>query len=122
MPTRAAKVERERDPLTHALQILTHLIGSVMPRDEKPTPISIFKAKYSTILKNVDDDGVALISRNGKRYVIVSEVYMVTLRKRPTRSVADICRSLPRPERTIEPTAAEMTGASGDFKVPIRRP
>lgn len=116
-------VKQERDPLNRALQVLSHLIGSVMPRDEKPMPISIFKAKYGTILKNADDDGVALISQNGKRYVIVSEDHMVALssNERPMRTVADICRSLPRPRRAVEMSAAQMTGASGDIQVPTRR-
>lgn len=118
-----ANVERERDPLNRALQILSHLIGSVMPRNETPMPISIFKAKYGTVLKQADDDGVALISQNGKRYVIVSEDHMVTLssNERPMRSVADICRSLPRPRQAVEMTTAQMTGASGDIQVPTRR-
>lgn len=124
MPSHAsADVDTERDPLNRALQILSHLIGSVMPRDEKPMPISIFKAKYSTVLKHADDDGVALISQNGKRYVIVSEEHMVALssNERPMRTVADICRSLPRPRRAVEMTTAQMTGASGDIQVPARR-
>ena len=119
-----ANVERERDPLNRALQILSHLIGSVMPRaDEEPMPISRFKAKYSTILKQADDGGMALISQNGKRYVIVGEDHMVTLTsgERTTRTVADICRSLPRPERAVEMTTAQMTGAASNIQVPARR-
>lgn len=117
-----ADMEQERDPLNRALQILSRLIGSVMPRDEKPMPISIFKAKYGAVLKRADDDGVALISQNGKRYVIVSEEHMVTLssNERPVRSVADVCRSLPRPRRAAEMTPAQMAGASGDIQVPTR--
>jgi hypothetical protein len=125
MPSPAtANVERERDPLIQALQILSHLIGSVMPRaDEEPMPISRFKAKYSTILKQADVDGIALISQNGKRYVIVGEDHMVTLtsNERTMRSVADICRSLPRPRQAVEMTTAQMTGAGSDIQVPAKR-
>lgn len=94
-----------------------------MPLDQKPMPISIFKAKYGAVLRQADDDGVALISQNGKRYVIVSEDHMVTLsdNERSMRSVADVCRSLPRPRRAVEMTTAQMTGAGNDIQVPTRR-
>lgn len=119
----AALAESERDPLNRALRVLTHLIGSVMPRNATPMPISIFKAKYSSVLKQADDDGVALISQSGKRYVIVSEDHMITLssNERSTRTVADVCLSLPRPRRTVDISASQMSGARGDVDVPARR-
>lgn len=119
----SALVEGDRDPLNRALRILGHLIGSVMPRDPKPMPISIFKAKYGDVLKHADDDGVALISQSGKRYVIVSEDHMITISNndRASRTVTDICLSLPRPHRAVDMSALQMTGASGDVDVPARR-
>ena len=119
----SALAEGDRDPLNRALRVLSHLIGSVVPHDPKPMPISIFKAKYGKVLKQADDDGVALISQGGKRYVIVSEEHMVTLSNKEggSRTVADICLSLPRPRRGLDLSASQMAGASGDVDVPIRR-
>ena len=124
MATDSANVEHECDPLNRALHILNQLIGSVLPRAEKPMPISIFKGKYSTLLKHVDDDGVALISHNGKRYVIVAEAHLITLTssEHPARSVADICRSLPHPSRKVALTNAQLTGASIEFPLPTGSP
>jgi hypothetical protein len=119
----AALPDGERDPLNRALRVLTQMIGSVMPRNTTPMPISIFKAKYGSVLKQADHDGVALISQGSKRYVIVSADHIVVLsgNERPTRTVADICLSLPRPHRTIDLSASQMSGASGDVDVPARR-
>lgn len=119
----AVLAEGERDPLNRALRVLTHLIGSVMPRNSTPMPISIFKEKYSAVLKDADHDGVALISQGGKRYVIVSEDHMVTIasNERATRTVADICLSLPRPRRVVEMSASQMAGANDNVDVPAKR-
>ena len=116
----AVSAEGERDPLNRALRVLTHLIGSAMPRNTTPMPISTFKAKYGSVLKQADHDGVALISQGSKRYVIVSEDHMIVLLKneRSTRTVADVCLSLPRPRRTVDLSASQMSGASGDVIVP----
>src|SRR2546427_7012817 len=71
--TDAALPEGERDPLNRALRDLSHQVGSAMPRNTTPMPISVFKAQYGAVLKQADHDGVALISQGRKRYVIVSE-------------------------------------------------
>lgn len=115
--------EAERDPLNRALRVLTHLIGSVMPRNTTPMPISTFKAKYSSVLKQADHDGVALISQGSKRYVIVSEDHMIVLsgNERSTRTVADVCLSLPRPRQVVDLSASQMSGVRGDVEVPARR-
>lgn len=75
----AALTEGERDPLNRALRDLSHQVGSAMPRNTTPMPISVFKAQYGAVLKQADHDGVALISQGRKRYVIVSEEHMVAL-------------------------------------------
>lgn len=118
-----ALAEAERDPLNRALRVLSHLIGSVVPRNTTPMPISIFKAQYGSVLKQADHDGVALISQGSRRYVIVSEERMVVLSnsERATRTVADLCKALPRPSRTVDLSAAQMAGARGDVDVPSRR-
>ena len=77
--TDAALPEGERDPLNRALRDLSHQVGSAMPRNTTPMPISVFKAQYGAVLKQADHDGVALISQGRKRYVIVSEEHMVCL-------------------------------------------
>lgn len=123
-PARAgeAVAEVERDPLSRALRVLSHLIGSVVPLNT-PMPISIFKAQYSSVLKQADHDGVALISQGSKRYVIVSEEHMVALcsNERATRTVADVCRSLPRPRQAVDLSSSRMSGARADIDVPARR-
>jgi len=115
--------EGERDPLDRALRVLSHLIGSVMPRNTTPMPISTFKAKYNSVLKQADHDGVALISQGSKRYVIVSEEHMAVLsaNERATRTVADVCLSLPHPRRAVDLSASQMSGASSDVDLPARR-
>jgi hypothetical protein len=120
--TGEALAEGERDPLGRALQVLSHLIGSAVPRNT-PMPISIFKAQYGSVLKQADHDGVALISQGSKRYVIVSEEHMVALssNERTTRTVADVCMSLPRPHRAVDLSSSQMSGARGDIDVPARR-
>lgn len=121
-PERESVAVAERDPLKQALQTLSRLIGSVMP-SQRPTPISAFKARYGLVLKRADLDGVALISQGQKRYVIVSEDHMLTLSQgdRSARTVADVCRALPRPRSAVDLSAAQMSGAQGDIDVPARR-
>lgn len=117
-----APAEGERDPLSRALRVLSHLTGSLVPRNT-PMPISTFKAQYSAVLKQADHDGVALISQGSKRYVIVSEQHMVVLSssERATRTVADVCMSLPRPRRAVDLSPSQMSGARGDIDMPARR-
>ena len=119
----ATQAEGELDPLNRALRIVSHVIGSVMPHNTTPMPISIFKARYPSILKQADHEGVALISQGSKRYVIVSEECMVALssNERATRTVADVCMSLPHPRRAVDLSASQMSGASGDVEVPAKR-
>lgn len=121
--TDAALPEGERDPLNRALRDLSHQVGSAMPRNTTPMPISVFKAQYGAVLKQADHDGVALISQGRKRYVIVSEEHMVALsaKERAPRTVADVCRSLPLPRQAVDLSAAQMSGARGDIDVPARR-
>ena len=38
-----------------------------------------------------------------------------------TRTVADVCRSLPRPGQSVDLSAAQMAGAQRDTDVPARR-
>ncbi|XJC75157.1 hypothetical protein ACHFCA_33695 [Delftia tsuruhatensis] len=100
--TDAALPEGERDPLNRALRDLSHQVGSAMPRNTTPMPISVFKAQYGAVLKQADHDGVALISQGRKRYVIVSEEHMVALsanERAPARwpTSAGPCRCRARP-------------------------
>ena len=54
--TDAALPEGERDPLNRALRDLSHQVGSAMPRNTTPMPISVFKAQYGAVLKQADHD------------------------------------------------------------------
>lgn len=112
----------KRDRLAQALQVLAHLVGAVIPSG-RPTPISLFKASYSSVLKQADEDGVALISQGTKRYVIVSEERIIALSEtdRKERTVADLLDSLPRPGRRMDPQGVHVPGAANDIALPALR-
>jgi hypothetical protein len=112
----------KRDPLAQALQILARMVGIVIP-SVRPTPISLFKASYTSVLKQADENGVALISQGAKRYVIVSEdrIIALSVTDRRERTVADLVESLPRPTRRIDPERVHVPGAVNDIALPALR-
>ena len=91
----------------------------------KPTPISIFKAKYSGILKDADHGTVQMISQGSKRYVLLTENQLVEIMdagvSSKSRSLADTLASLTPPKERLDSSLVMLAGSSHDpFSLPNR--
>jgi hypothetical protein len=89
----------------------------------RPVAISHFRSNYVTVLTQVDEEGFALISRAGKRYVVISEEQVVRLANmhRSNVSVADVLRSLPAPTQPVQLTAAQMAAGADGIVLPPKK-
>lgn len=100
----------------HAINSLVQRLGAV--RATKPTPISIFKAKYSGILKEADLGTVQMISQGSKRYVLLTESQLVEIMDAGlgsrTRSLADTLASLTPPKGRLDAGLVMLAGSGHD--------
>lgn len=107
----------------HAINSLVHRLGAVLA--PKPTPISIFKAKYSGILKEADHGTVQMISQGSKRYVLLTESQLVEIMDAgvgsKTRSLAETLASLTPPKGRLDASLVMLSGTGHDpFSLPDR--
>ena len=100
----------------HAINTLVQRLGAV--RAPKPTPISIFKAKYSGILKEADHGTVQMISQGSKRYVLLTESQLVEIMDAgvgsKSRSLADTLASLTPPKERLDASLVMLAGSTHD--------
>jgi hypothetical protein len=106
-----------------AVNRLVQRIGAALA--PTPTPISIFKARYSGILKEADHGTVQLISQGSKRYVRLTETQLVEImgsgNGNTSRSLADTLGSLTPPKERLDPALVMQAGSAHDpFTLPDR--
>lgn len=107
----------------HALNRLAQRLGAALA--PKPTPISIFKARYSGFLKDAENGTVQVISHGNKRYVLLTESQVVKIIDAgigiKTRSVADTLASLTPPRQRLDSSFVVLAGSAHDpFTLPDR--
>ena len=121
-------VQRQEDrskggAFLHAINSLAQRLGAVLA--PKPTPISIFKARYSGILKEADHGTVQMISQGSKRYVLLTESQLVAIMDAgvgsKSRSLADTLASLTPPKERLDSSLVTLAGSAHDpFSLPDR--
>lgn len=104
-----------------ALNKLAQCLGAALA--PKTTPISIFNARCSDILKDADQGTLHVISHGSKRYALLTENQLVEFMNAglgsKSRSLADTLASLSPPKQSLASSLLMLAGSAHDaFTLP----